>query len=134
MRARIYTAKLKFWGKITFMKDSRWAKMTIKDSIETGWDCVWMNEIVSIRSELGLMDMCGIRTYKQWCTRVEKAISKWEESKFISAKAEKKTLIWYSTPFNDRGKIPPYVNGSKEANILFNTKAGSWVLKKNGIN
>ena len=54
MRARIYTAKLKFWGKITFMKDSRWAKMIIKDIIETGWNSVWMSEI-SITVEVRLV-------------------------------------------------------------------------------
>ena len=89
-----------------------------------------MNEIMNIRYKLGLIDMCGTRTYHDWCKRVDNAIWKMEKSNFETNRAEMKTLLWYNTPFNNTGKIPPYINGSKASNILFNIKAGSWVLKK----
>ena len=40
------------------------------------------------------------------------------------------TLHCYNTPFNNNGRVQSYVNGTKPAGVLFNIKAGSWVLKK----
>ena len=130
MRYRIYEAKLKFWGKICFQDSSRWAKATLADSVREGWKSKWVEEIMEIRREVGIDSMCNISSYKEWCTKVSKALRDWESEIFANAKKNLKSLMWYSSPYNSKGKIQPYVDGTKAASMLFNIKAGCWVLKK----
>ena len=130
MKHRIYEAKLKFWGKICFQDTFRWAKATIVSSVREGWKSKWADEIMSIRREVGMGSMCNIKTYKEWCNRVSTTLKEWDKNIFQQAKTNMSSLMWYSSPYNAEGKIYPYVNGSKAAGMLFNIKAGSWVLKK----
>ena len=129
MRSRIYESKLKFWGKIIYQDDSRWAKASFLSSIYEGWRCKWHEEIMEIRRQLGIYTTVGINSYKEWCTRVKNAINEYERSTFATAKASMKTLMWYNSPFNEKKKLLPYIDGSKAASAFFNVKAGSWVLK-----
>ena len=131
MRSKVYTAKLKFWGKVMFQEDSRWTKLTVIDSLEKGWNSDWIEEIMKIRKEVGIESMFGCHSYASWCKKVDTAINAWENKTFSKSITGMKTLIWYNTPFNNKGRTIPYVDGSKAASLFFNLKAGSWVLKKN---
>ena len=132
MRARIYEAKLKFWGKIYYQKNSRWARLTYQSSVYEGWNSKWYNEIMKIRRTLGLDTMANVDSQKQWNNMITEAIKKFEMKTFQKAKENQKTLMWYNSPFNEKRKILPYINGSKESAAFFNTKSGSWVLKYEG--
>ena len=133
MRTRIYEAKLKFWGRLCFQESSRWAKATIKSSIEEKWQSNWLKEIISIRKEVGIPTMHGVNSYKQWCNLVSKSLTDWEDKLFSKAKSTMKSLMWYNTPFNSKRRILPYINGSDEAKTFFKLKSGCWVLKWNGL-
>ena len=67
MRVRIYEMKLKFWGKIYFQSENRWAKLVHLSSLYEGWNSKWYQEIREIRGCLGLHTMVNINTYEEWC-------------------------------------------------------------------
>ena len=86
MRARIYAAKLKYWGKIYFLEKSRWARLSYQSSIVEGWKSKWHEEIMIIRRKLGLHAMVGIRNLEKWNSVVEDACKKWTEGNSIKQK------------------------------------------------
>ena len=87
---------------------------------------------MNIRRKLGLHAMVGIRNLEKWNIIVGDACKEMDRREFHKAKVNMKTLMWYNTKFNYKGRVVPYVNGTKEAAVFFNVKAGSWVLKHEG--
>ena len=126
MKTKIYEAKLKFWGRICFLDSFRWAKVAIMSSIYDGWESKWLKEITEIRREVDVVTMCGIFTYKQWCSKVEEALCAWEKKLFLQAKGSMKSLMWYNTPFNEGRKTIAYVDGSNEAKCSSISKREVW--------
>lgn len=129
IRSQIYACKLRYWGRICFYEEERWAKMAVK---ECGRESKWLEEIETIRKTVGLGDMLGCHSRQQWNTRVKCRISEWERARASEDMGSKVSLRWYPCEAWQKGRRQGYVNGSDAAKLFFQVKTGCMVLKKKG--